>query len=99
MMTHTTPTGARLSEAQWISPDDAIADRLFEIDQEVEAECKDGITRRIYFGFVSDEDGGDWTSFYDGDGLEVFNDDIKRVRAITPAGRRAIAEQDQPTGD
>lgn len=71
-----------MSERKWFGPDDAIADRLLDEGERVDAQMENGETRQIFFGYLTDDDGGDWLGFYNEDGEEVLLQDIRLVSPL-----------------
>jgi len=66
----------------WFDPIDVIADTLFDEGDAVLALLENGDTVSLFYGQLSDGEDDDWTwmGFYNEDGEEVFNADIKSVR-------------------
>lgn len=81
---------------EWFSPDDVIADALFERGEACKAVLKNGDEVDLFFGELTMDDEGDiWTGFYDDDGEEVLRWDIERVR---PLGASAHTPHDSKGG-
>ncbi len=66
---------------QWVSPNDAIADALFDAGDRVEALMETGETLQIFFGDLTSDDEDHWMGFYNDDGQEILMQEIRSVRS------------------
>lgn len=77
-----------MTTGKWFSPDDVIADALFDAGDRFEAQMKNGETVQLIYGDLTSDGTDNWMGFYNDDGEEVFVDDINLVSSLSQAERK-----------